>query len=104
MTMDNKTDIIKSTAIHILPECDVVLFGSRARDTHEADSDFDVLLISKKTLSIQEKRSLKARLRKQLAIQGIPADIVIQSEDEVQTKSQITGHLVKTIVEEGMAI
>ena len=102
--MNKKTDIIKSVAIDILPECRVILFGSRARNTHEADSDFDVLLISKKTLPIHEKRDLKAQLRKLLAIQGIPTDIVIQSEAEVKHKSQITGHLVKTIVGEGVAL
>lgn len=102
--MNKNTDIIKSIATDILPECRVVLFGSRARNTHETNSDFDVLLISKKTLPIQKKRSLKAQLRKQLAFQGIPTDIVIHSEIEVQTKSQITGHLVKTIVEEGVAL
>ncbi len=102
--MNHSIDIIKFTCLHILPECRVVLFGSRARDTHEADSDFDILLVSKKTLPIQEKRSLKAQLRKQLATQGIPADIVIQSEAEMKVKSQITGHLVKTIMEEGLSL
>ena len=36
-------EIIKTTARKYIPDADVVLFGSRARMTHDLESDYDIL-------------------------------------------------------------
>lgn len=104
--MNNTEDIsiIKRTCKEIFPDSRILLFGSRARTDFSSNSDFDFLIITKNTLDIKEKRSYKALLRKSLAAKRIPADILIQSEEEINLKKNVTGHIVRQILKEGVAI
>jgi len=95
---------IKSVAWQLFPDCRVILFGSRARQDVKNDSDYDILLIIDKTLTPSEKIPLRTQLKKSLLKYQILSDILIQSEKEVRVKSKLTGHIVKTIMREGIAI
>lgn len=95
-------DIIKDSTFRLLPDSRILLFGSRARQDNDVDSDFDFLIITKNTIDIQTKRSYKSLLRKTLAKHKIPADILIQSEDEILTKKEINGHIIRSIIKEGI--
>lgn len=96
--------IIKETVRKILPDCTILLFGSRARKDNTDDSDYDFLIVTKETIDIHEKRTIKSTMRKELARFKISADILIQSEDEVNLKKEITGHIIKQVVLEGVAL
>lgn len=100
----NSLSIIKETASRILPNCSILLFGSRARKEHSTDSDYDFLVITKETIDIRKKRNLKSLMRKELARFKIPADILIQSEDEIKYKKEITGHILNQVLREGVAL
>ena len=100
----NTLSIIKQTASKIIPGCKVLLFGSRARNDNDNESDYDFLVISDKTLDTQIKRSLKSILRKELARYKIPADVFVFSQEEINNKKEITGHIIKQILIEGVAI
>lgn len=104
--MNNKEaiNIIRTTCESVFPDCRVLLFGSRARSDFSDYSDYDFLIVTKNTLDIQQKRSYKSLLRKRLATHKIPADILIQSEQELDIKERITGHIVREILKEGVAI
>ncbi len=105
--INNKSDtlsIIKETASKFLPGCKILLFGSRARKDFDSDSDYDFLIITKDTLDIRRKRMLKSMIRKELARFKIPADILIQSEEEITLKKEITGHILKQVLKEGVAL
>ena len=95
---------IKSIALQLFPGCKVILFGSRARLVHNIDSDYDILVVIDKTLSSEEKMPFRTQIRKTLLSYGILSDILIQSEQEISQKKQLTGHIVKTILQEGVAI
>ncbi len=96
--------IIKQIALQFFPTCIVFLFGSRARHEHTEDSDYDLLIITNNEFSFQEKQAYKAKIRKLLAKERIPADILIQSKSEIETKKMITGHIVKQALKEGIQI
>jgi predicted nucleotidyltransferase len=96
--------VIKETANRLFPDCRILLFGSRARKDFHYDSDYDFLVITKETLDIREKRTLKSIMRKELARFKIPADILIQSEDEINSKKEITGHILKQVLREGVVL
>jgi uncharacterized protein len=105
--VDNNSDalsIISATSRRLLPGCRVLLFGSRAKKDFNSHSDYDFLVITSETIDIRKKRILKAMMRKELARYKIPADILIQSEEEVNSKKEITGHIVKQVLEEGVAL
>ena len=96
--------IIKQITLQFFPTCMILLFGSRARQDYTEDSDYDLLIITNQEFSIQKKREYKAKIRKLLAKEKIPVDILIQSNKEVETKKQITGHIVKKAIKEGIQI
>ena len=100
----NTFSIIKNTANRIIPNSRVLLFGSRARRDNNIDSDYDFLIITKNTVDIRKKRTLKSLIRKELAKYKIPADIIIQSEKEIDVKKNITGHILKQVLQEGVAL
>ncbi len=100
----NSLSIIKDIARKVLPDCKILLFGSRARKDNSIDSDYDFLVITKETIDIRKKRALKSIMRKELARCKIPADILIQSEEEINSKKNITGHIVKQVLREGVAL
>ncbi len=102
--MKNETKIIKQILLQFFPTCVILLFGSRARNDYTEDSDFDLLIITEKKISISEKRDYKAKIRKLLARRKIPADILIQSKQEIEEKQKITGHIVKQALKEGIQI
>lgn len=68
------------------------------------DSDYDFLVITNETIDVRRKRALKSIIRKELALQKIPADILIQSEEEISSKIEITGHILKQVMKEGITI
>ncbi len=96
--------LIRDTSKELFPDCRVLLFGSRARLDFSDSSDYDFLIITKDTIDIQQKRFYKSLLRKKLAKYKIPADILIQSETEILVKKQITGHIIREIIKEGVSI
>ncbi len=100
----NTLSIIREIACRIIPDCRILLFGSRARRDNSNDSDYDFLIITKETIDVRKKRTLKSILRKELARFKIPADILIQSEEEINLKKEITGHILKQVLREGVAI
>ena len=100
----NSLSIIKDTANKIIPDCSILLFGSRARKDNAADSDYDFLVITNETFDIRKKRTLKSMMRKELARFKIPADILIQSKDEINSKKEITGHILRQVLKEGVAL
>jgi len=102
--MKKQIKIIKQISLQFFPTCEVILFGSRARNDYTEDSDYDILIITNEELSIEKKREFKAKIRKALAKQKIPVDILIQSNNEIRIKKNITGHIVKQAINEGVEI
>ena len=96
--------IIKNIVCRFIPDSKIILFGSRARSDNNQDSDYDFLIVTKNSIEIQEKRDLKSIIRKELARFKIPADILIQSEDEISYKKEITGHILRHVIKEGVLI
>jgi len=101
---DEAIHIIKRLVNELLPGSQILLFGSRVSGNDSRDSDYDLLIITEKTLPEQSRRYYQATLRKQLAEYKIPADIIIHSHSEVQNKKKIFGHIVRDIINEGMTL
>ena len=96
--------IIKESISEFFPESSVVLFGSRARHDNTEDSDYDLMIITQDEHENKEVRLLKSIIRKKLARNKIPADIIIQSKVEIEIKKKITGHIIRQVLKEGVLI
>jgi len=100
----NALSIIRRIINTIIPDSKIILFGSRARRDNNQESDYDLLVITRDVFDLQEKRTLRSLIRKELAKSKIPADVLIQSEDEINLKKEITGHILKKVLQEGVAL
>jgi Nucleotidyltransferase domain. len=101
---DKIIEVIKKTAHEYLPDAEVLLFGSRARNEASSESDYDILIISKTELSPKEKLPLRTKIRKSLLLIGIRSDILIQSSLEVDKKKKLPGHIVRKILREAILL
>jgi predicted nucleotidyltransferase len=104
MTYNQTVDVIKNTVKKYLPDAEVFLFGSRARKENRTESDFDLLLITNKTLTPKDKLPLRTKIRKALLILGVRSDILIQSKSEVDKKKNLPGHIVRRILSEAIML
>ena len=104
MTKNQIIETIKSTAHEYLPESEVLLFGSRARNDEKSDSDYDILLVTETNLTPKEKLPLRTKIRKALLALGIRSDILIQSKNEVNQKKNLPGHIVRRILREAILL
>ncbi|MDA3797649.1 MAG: nucleotidyltransferase domain-containing protein [Kiritimatiellae bacterium] len=95
---------IKEITHHVLPFCSIVLFGSRARSDASSDSDYDFMVITKKMMDLAEKRKYKSILRKEFAKQKIPVDVLIETENDVDIKRNLSGHIVREAMRDGIVL
>ena len=101
---DQIIEAIKKTAHDFLPDAEVFLFGSHARNEYSSDSDYDILLIINKNLSPKEKLPIRTEIRKSLLLIGIRSDILIQSKLEVDKKKKLPGHILRKILTEAILL
>ena len=101
---EHVTKKIKETAKQYFSDADVMLFGSRANETADDESDYDVLIITKQFISPEKKTLFRTRIRKDLLKLGIRSDILIQSQTEVEKKKKLPGHLIRNIMRDAILI
>jgi predicted nucleotidyltransferase len=96
---------IKSTIQSFLPDCRVLLFGSRATEKDNLNSDYDLLIITKQTYSSKEKVSWNTKIHKALVVSiDAPCDLIMHSEEEVDTYRNYFGHIVRYALKEGIPL
>ncbi len=95
---------IKQALGAVVSYATIILFGSHACGSHHIHSDYDILVVTKTGFSPSQKLPLKTSIRKRLLELGLPSYILTQSESELKTKSQLPGHIIKTILSEGVPL
>jgi uncharacterized protein len=80
----------------------VVLFGSQATGTANANSDLDLLVIDRHPFSAtRSRRRAIAELRSRLPKLGIPIDLLLFSVDEMNQWRDTTNHVIASALREG---
>jgi predicted nucleotidyltransferase len=97
-------ETIKIIAHQYLPEAQVLLFGSRARNESRIDSDYDILFIINQTLAPKDKIPIISKIRKSLLQYEIRSDIIIQSKGEIDKNKNLPGHIVRSILKEAIIL
>jgi len=98
------SEIIKKQVNSVLPAVKILIFGSRARGDFKYASDYDIMIVTKNTIAAREKIKLCSSVAKRLASCGIDADVLMNSEEEIKSKKELRGHIVRTVMKEGVAI
>lgn len=83
------------------PEAKVILFGSYARGEEKADSDFDFLVIEPE---VRDHFGESVRLAKLVGELGVPADVVVASEDHVREWGGLSGTMIHDALAEGKVV
>lgn len=102
--MQSELEKIKSIVVGLIPNSRVILFGSRARNTHDEQSDYDIMVVTEKDYDSTLKRSLRTELFKRLGRAGFSVDVLMNSESEMKRKGLVFGHLVNTVLIEGVEL
>jgi uncharacterized protein len=88
-----------------IPDCRIILFGSRARGEHQPDSDYDVLIITAEKLTPSEKIYWSTIIDREIVkVLKVPVDLLLNSEQEVSEKLKLPGHLLRFVIREGIAL
>jgi predicted nucleotidyltransferase len=96
---------IKSTVNSFLPESKVLLFGSRARGDGDQESDYDLLIVTTDTFAPRVKMNWENKIRKALVYSlKAPFDVILESENEVNEKKGLTGHIIYYAMKEAVEI
>lgn len=82
----------------------VVVFGSRARDDYREDSDLDILLVSEGFEGVRNYRRSKLFYR-HWDYDNLPdPEFVCLTPEEFEAGRETEAHIVRTAVEEGVAV
>lgn len=95
---------IKAIARSYISDADVMLFGSRAKKSNTANSDYDILIVTERNISVEQKTPLRTSIRKDLLAVGIRSDIIIQSKAEIEKKRRLPGHFIRSILNEAIIL
>lgn len=99
-----KAVILKTVSGSGLKIVKIILFGSRASGNNDPLSDYDLLILITKTISMSEKMDISSSIRKKLADERIDADVVIKSAEEADVHKHYVGTIVREALKEGVAI
>ncbi|MBE2224391.1 MAG: nucleotidyltransferase domain-containing protein [Anaerolineae bacterium] len=82
----------------------IYLFGSRAQGTARPDSDWDVYVLVEDDLAFAERRRLTTEIKRELARQRIPNDVLIKSNKQFQASKIYPGQIAYTVAREGIPL
>jgi len=68
-------------------------------------SDYDLLIVTPSTFTAQEKIEWSSRIDRAIvnAIRA-PVDLLLNSEEEIRQKQQLPGHIIRSVMREGVAL
>lgn len=100
---------VKQIVLDTLSKLDVkvlkiLLFGSRARNEFNQDSDWDLLIILKQNISREVKIEISFQIGMALAKKDITSDIIIRSQAEVKKFMKRVNSVTKTAIKEGVPL
>jgi len=101
--------LIKATVADVCRELGVrldrvILFGSRARGDFKKDSDWDILIVTKRELDWRERLRLSGEIRKRLAKRGMPVDVLVISRKKLESLKNDPGYVYHYALSEGITI
>lgn len=102
---------IKATILRCLDELGVklsqiILFGSRAREDFEKESDYDILVIIKNSIDIKQKREIWRKVYHQLHedFPLTPFDVIIKTAMDFDDEKDIVNTISNEACVEGIRI
>ncbi len=98
---------IKNVILQIVSKYDyksIILFGSRARNDYEQNSDYDLLIIMQDNLELQKLRNIQREIRKELALNDIDADVLVKTQMIINDYKNKKGNVIYNALKEGVLL
>jgi predicted nucleotidyltransferase len=82
------------------------LFGSRARNDNNTDSDYDFMIVIKNDMLLKDRRAIIGDLYRYLINKKelISMDLIIKTSEKFNYESKLTGYLSNTVLKKGIEI
>ena len=98
------TATVRDLVHSIDPDADVILYGSYARGDAGPDSDWDILVITEKTLTWNEEQKLRELIYKYEVTSDTVLSVVIHSKKEWNNPVFQISPFYKNIIREGIRL
>lgn len=96
---------IKAIVHSYIPDARVLLYGSRATNTMNNNSDFDLLIIVNNDLTLAQKMQLESKIDKALVwALDAPFDVILKDTKEVERFKSVKGHIIYYALKEAIVI
>jgi predicted nucleotidyltransferase len=82
----------------------IYLFGSRARGTAHPDSDWDIYVLVNRDLDFAERQLLTTEIKRELARERIPNDVLLKSNKQFHASKSYPGHIAYAVAREGVPL
>lgn len=100
--MKNPLDKITDRLVREFDPEKIILFGSHAWGTPNADSDVDILVIVRSADTSPARRA--ARAYRSLQGLGIPTEIIVSTSEEIERYRFVPASLTRKILEKGKVL
>lgn len=100
-------EIIANTILEAgLTLSEIILFGSRARGNFAEESDWDILVVVRESLSLEERRNLWRKIYYTLHshFPGSCFDIIIKNQDTFEEEKDIVNTISNEAYTEGIKL
>lgn len=102
---ESKITVTVRDLVHSIdPDADVILYGSYARGDAGPDSDWDILVITEKTLTWNEEQKLRELIYKYEVTSDTVLSVVIHSKKEWNNPVFQISPFYKNIIREGIRL
>lgn len=99
--LDNLLPKMVADVVRAFAPLRVILFGSHARGTADADSDVDLIVVRE---TVTDRRHETGDLLRLLAKYPVPKDILLYSRDEYEHWRDTRNHVLHAAVREGRVL
>lgn len=79
----------------------IILFGSHARGNHHDESDLDFLVV---LTEVTDRRAEMVRLQACLSGLGVPVDVLVFSESQIEKWGDVPGAILYPALREGILL
>ncbi len=95
--------ILKETGVEY---SNILLFGSRAREDFEEESDWDFLIIVKKNLDLKEKKKLWHKIYRRFHdyLPFISVDIILKDEQSFENEKKVANTISNEVYLGGIKV
>ncbi len=100
-TADPQLKRIVDGIVSVHPHARILLFGSRARGTAKATSDFDLVIV---TPDLTAAEPAAARVRKALRDVDASLDLIVLTPEEWEASRKVRGSVLREAAEHGVEL